>query len=366
MDLKTNKTRFILILLFPLGLALFYLSPYIPTYVERFYSRGLYKLIAQPLSLFTGLFPFSVAEVGLVLIIAGLLWQLGLLVVKLFQRSSSRGTYAVRFISGTLALVSLTYFSFVALWGLNYNRLSFAEISGLEVKPSTVDELVAVCEDIIKQANNLKASIDNDSAGVMKLSDGYRGAFKRAGKGYAVAAKTYPELGGSYGRPKPVLLSDLMSYTGIEGVFCPFTYEANIDIAIPDSSIPATTMHEMAHQRGFNREDEANYIAYLTSISHPDKDFQYSGTLLALIYSMNSLYEHDSGKFGDLRKTYSEGVVKDLNARRVYWEVHEGTVENITNSINNAYLKANRQEDGVYSYGRMVDLLIADYRNNTR
>ena len=33
----------------------------------------------------------------------------------------------------------------------------------------------------------------------------------------------------------------------------------------------------------------------------------------------------------------------------------------IHNKVNDAYLKANNQTDGVQSYGRMVDLLIAEY-----
>ncbi|HPE16562.1 MAG TPA: DUF3810 family protein, partial [Oscillospiraceae bacterium] len=31
--------------------------------------------------------------------------------------------------------------------------------------------------------------------------------------------------------------------------------------------------------------------------------------------------------------------------------------------MNDAYLKANAQRDGVKSYGRMVDLLLAEYRD---
>jgi len=36
----------------------------------------------------------------------------------------------------------------------------------------------------------------------------------------------YPVLGGRYGRPKGVLSSGLWSYTGIAGMYFPFTGEA--------------------------------------------------------------------------------------------------------------------------------------------
>jgi len=48
-----------------------------------------------------------------------------------------------------------------------------------------------------------------------------------------------------------------MSYLGIGGVYFPFTGEANVNISMPHTSIPFTACHEMAHQIGFAREDEA-------------------------------------------------------------------------------------------------------------
>lgn len=62
--------------------------------------------------------------------------------------------------------------------------------------------------------------------------------------------------------PKPVANSWLMSRAQLTGQFT-FTYEANINILAPDYTIPATICHELAHTRGFMREDEANFIAYL-------------------------------------------------------------------------------------------------------
>jgi len=64
-----------------------------------------------------------------------------------------------------------------------------------------------------------------------------------------------------------------MSYLGIGGVYFPFTGEANVNISMPHTSIPFTACHEMAHQIGFAREDEANFIAYIACKNHPSPDF---------------------------------------------------------------------------------------------
>ncbi len=122
----------------------------------------------------------------------------------------------------------------------------------------------------------------------------------------------------------------------------------------------------MAHQRGFAREDEANYIAYLTSTYHPHKDFQYSGTLLALIHSMNAMYRYDKEKHSKLKSEYGAGLTRDLINMNNYWKKFEGSIERASTKMNDMYLKSNMQQDGVHSYGRMVDLLLAEQRSKVK
>jgi hypothetical protein len=223
-----------------------------------------------------------------------------------------------------------------------------------------------MCENLIQKTNDLRAKVTEDTQGVMILPKGKSEALRRSYKGYVQASTVYSQLGGSFGNPKPVLLSELMSYTGITGVYFPFTAEANVNMKNNYSMLPSTISHEMAHQRGFAREDEANFIAYLTCKAHPDSDFQYSGYLLASIHSMNALYNYDRESFTSLSTKYSDGVRRDMNDINKFWKKYEGPVEKISNSINDAYLKANMQNDGVYSYGRMVDLLLAEYRKELK
>ena len=152
-----------------------------------------------------------------------------------------------------------------------------------------------------------------------------------------------------------------MSYTGITGIYMPYTGEANVNYNIPSFMWASTAAHEMAHQRGFAREDEANFIAYLVCISSEEEDIQYSGVFLALIYSMNALYNEDQKGYFELRDKYSQGLLRDMKYNGDFWDKYQGMAEEISSNINDGYLKGNRQEDGVKSYGRMVDLLIAEY-----
>ncbi|MFQ9846223.1 MAG: DUF3810 family protein [[Clostridium] leptum] len=126
-------------------------------------------------------------------------------------------------------------------------------------------------------------------------------------------------------------------------------------------NIPAVMCHELSHLRGFMREDEANFLAYLACKNSASLDFQYSGYMLAFIYATNALYEVD-------KEAYSRILIDWIRVSGEYilpvqlLKQFEGPVADTATSINNGYLQANQQDDGVKSYGRMVDLLLAEQR----
>lgn len=361
-----EQTKFfrksIAIILFPCAWLLSWLSSFYPSAVEKIYASGIYRVMGQALSRITGIFPFSLMEVAVILMffcVAGILLCgfVHIIRYKGIQKRMMLGVF-----TSILSFFSIAYFIFITLWGINYHRLPFASIANLNTRPASVGELRELCENLIIRANFLRTLVDENGQGVMYIAKGHKDVFFRAAKGYENASVIYPELGGKYGRPKGILFSKAMSYAGISGIYFPFTGEANVNTAIPDCILPSTTCHEMAHQRGFAREDEANYIAYLACTMHPDADFQYSGVLLALIHSMNTLSLHDPAGCKRLKAMYSPSLRQDLFHLNQFWKRYEGPIERAASKANDAYLKSNLQEDGVYSYGRMVDLLLAEYR----
>lgn len=360
---RTKKLPLLLLLL-PAGIVLSYLAQFFPFWVEKHFSQGLFVAVNQVLSSTTGLLSFSLAEVLVILLGLTMVISVSRLVIKLIKQPAQRKTLLANFLLNSLMMISILYFSFNLLWGLNYYRQPFAALAGLKIQQATVTELEGLCRSLIEQANYLREQTAEDQQGVMRLREGRTKVLQTAGEGYKHAANIYPQLGGTFGQPKRVMLSELMSYAGITGIYFPFTAEANVNFSIPDYMLPSTTCHEMAHQRGFAREDEANYLAYLTCMLHPNPDFQYSGTLLALSNAINALYRYAPEQALLLQEEYSEAVRRDLLHKKLFWQHYEGPLEEISREINDSYLKANRQEDGVHSYGRMVDLLLAEYRRH--
>lgn len=366
MDKKRFSLRFTLVLLIPLGLLLVYFSSGNPQMTEKLYSATIYPPIGRILSRLTGVIPLSVAEFTVLVVPVALIAYMAAVIKKSFSHHGFSMVPLLSFAANMLIIISVLFFSFITLWGLNYYRQPFADLAGLQIRPSSVQELESLCSSLIDRANTLRQLVNVDTEGYVDVPGSTRDILQGCSKGYTAIAEKYPQLGGSYGTPKPILLSEPMNYTGICGVYFPFTGEANVNVSIPEATLPSTTAHEMAHQRGFSREDEANYIAYLACTNHSDANYRYSGVLLAMIHSMNALHRSDDGLHSKLAEGFSPEVRKDLDQINEFWNKYEGPVEEAADRMNNTYLKANNQKDGVQSYGRMVDLLIAEHRQTNK
>ena len=330
-----------------------------PDFTETHIARGWYRGISQAVSWFFGLFPFSMAEV---LIICGILAVLVYLVVCIVRVvRQKRWLPLLPFLTMALCLASILYSSFYALWGWNFSRHSLEENLQYTVRESSEEELADLCRELVGEINRLRPLVDQTEAGVMRIADTKEDLAKRAAKGYE-KLESQELFGGTYCQPQYLMTSTAFCYMGITGIFIPYTFEANVNGRTPDSSLPHTMLHEMAHQRGFPREDEANFIAFLACRAHDDVDIQYSGYYVAYVYSINALYSHNAELAMEINATVDGGYHRDAAAASAFWKQFEGPIKEISTSVNNSYLQSNGQEDGVHSYGRMVDWLLAEKR----
>ena len=325
----------------------------------EWYAAHIYQSLVSVFGRFFGLFPFSMTEICLYLLLI-LLTVLGIhIIIKIIRRQSRKRT-VVRWLSCIFFAGSILFFLYTVNCGINYKRDSFSEKSGISADGGTVGELEAVCSWLTDEVNARSAQITRNAMGEMVLqSEEGAGAVNAMQK----LGREYPMMEGYYPQPKRLLLSEFLSYQGLTGVYSPFTLEANYNGDMPDYNKPFTTCHELSHLRGFMQEDEANFIAFLACCASGRIDFQYSGYLMGWIYSMNELSDADAGRWRRIRARLATEVEADLDANREFWDYYDGATAKISNQINDIYLKANGQGDGVQSYNRMVDLMIAYYRS---
>jgi len=345
------------LLLLPLGLLLPALAEESPWLVESIYSRGVYPHISRVMGWVSGLAGFSVAEffiIGFVLTVAGLL-------IYNTARLLMRRISPLRFLSFLLSLLILAGVMlnlFYLCWGFNYSRPTLYQLMGLEVKERADEELHALCLSLAAEANRLCAAVPRDGAGVFEAED-YRRYFELIPHAYGALAEKHGLFSGEIYPAKGVLASEAMSWAGISGIFIPYTAEANVNVHQPSLLLLSSAAHENAHALGFAKEDEANFIAYLACAASEEPAIAYSGVMLALIHCGNKLYDSDPEKYVDVYRRYDQALLKDIRDYNAYWKAYEGQVEEAFDAVNDGYLKFNHQEDGVKSYGMMVDLMLA-------
>lgn len=327
----------------------------------EFYALNVYPVFSETISFFTSKISFSLAEILIIGLIVLLLVYFTVTLVKTIIGKTFE--HVKRFLLNIVYASTVIFLMFVLFCGINYYRYEFTHYSGLEIKKSSKEELINLCELLINDANEKRAKLNSKNNTAELFDANFYGTSQRAKLSIDKISERYLVLRGNFSAPKQVYFSNIMSEMRITGMFFPFTFESNVNIHIPPYEIPSTMVHELVHLRGFMREDEANFISYLACINSNFDDFYYSGTMLALTHSMNALYYEDYDSFKKLYETYSKDVLYDLQYSTNYWKQYETKVAEISNKVNDAYLKANNQKDGVKSYGRMVDLLLAYYRD---
>lgn len=332
-----------------------------PQWTENIYSRKIYPLLTKVFSFFTAHFSVSLSELLLYGILIGLIISIVCLIRACFRRG--RLYHIISSIISLVTAACIAYGIFVFAWGFNYARQPLATSMGLDARPSEVQELVSLCETLSARANALRDTVQEDENGVFCLSKEKEYYLTHVQELYDAYADDVMNLGGET-RVKIVFTPDALSHTQTMGIFSPFTYECHLNGQMPDLYVPSTIAHEYAHFKGFAREDEANFTAWYVTYRSPDADDAYSGTVLALLYAMNSLYSTDRDAHAALYQNLHPGILRDWQDDSAYWQPFQTDFAEQSNKVYNNYLKSNGVSDGSRSYGRMVDLLLAMQREN--
>lgn len=322
---------------------------YLPGFFDVYtpFSRNVLTFLAG----ITGPFPFAVWEILLVL--------LGLWFVWSFVRSLIKKRKLVYWLAGVLEVACILVFLFVGLWGLNHWGPDLSQRLGLQMQPSSVEQLEATTRYMAEQASQWAGRVERDEAGDLAIQ--WDAMAETAGKSFAAMGETDPFFSGSEARVKYLLVPEAFSYMGITGISVPFTGEACVNPNTYAASIPFTMCHEAAHRMTVSAENDANFAAFLACQASEDPAFQYSGWYSAFVYCYNSLYKADKETARAIRAALPDAVRQDLNRAYEHYAQYDGEVKKVTEKVNDAYLKTFNEESGVQSYGEVTDLLIAWY-----
>lgn len=349
---------FWLLMLTPLAFILRALSGNVSGFAD-FYNRHIYRYISIFWTNISGIVPFSIGEIILVMLPAALIAYFIVVIVLVVRSKGKRLKKLFLGIVRPAAVASLVFFLFMTNCGINYFCQDVSTQSGLQSREPSAEDLYEVCIYLADKATECRERLSEDENSVAQID--LSPAQTKAKNAMNNLHSFYDFVPDGYSIPKSVMLSRGMSYLQITGVYFPFTFEANVNTDVPSFCVPFTMCHELAHVRGFMHEQDANFLAYLACIYSGEDDFMYSGYSEALRYVSRHLHSADKKLYADFQKHLSDGVYRDYAYDSKYWKQFETPVAQTAAAVNDGYLKQNAQPQGIKSYDMITDLIVAHY-----
>ena len=373
MKLKEKLTRrrvcYLSLISIPLLILLNLFLKLFPNFTEQVYSRNIYKFIATIIAWFTSIISFSLIEILIVLIPFVVAFLAGFLIKSLIQSIINKNKpkkkkpdvkrYSLNILALLCVLLSFNFALYTLGLSFNYNRMPISTSLNINAAPPSKEELVTAYEYIIKKANEACVELDWNSFNEPYYNGDFTMETIRA---FKVLENRNSVFKGAKIKPKPLLASNIMHYSSIVAFFSPYTYETNYVTGYPAFSIPQTLCHEAAHLRGFAKEDEAEYIGFLACISSTDSFYRLSGYMYAYNLFGSAVRAVDRKLYDDLVNTADRRIRSEWNRYFEFTEEHKGKAKEVTNSLNDAYIKSQGVAGGVQSYDQSLLLIIGQLR----
>lgn len=340
-----------------------------------FYTDHIFIPLSMPFGFITSLLPVSAGELliilGITVIIIGIPADI-IFLVKLRKNKPKQkklAAFSLYFLGYVLLYIMLTE---TLNCFIQYRCTDFSDKYWPDTQSSGYDlaQLEELCESLTDRAVTLSGEVPRDSEGNVYLPDDVS---EKAGLYMRMLGEDYSRLSGWYTDPKEIMCSRFMSKSNLQGIYFPFTMEANINKDMCPARKPDTMCHELAHTKGFIHEDEAGFIAYLACENSGDPLFEYSGVLSAMTYSLNQYYkyaDHESGvrmysKLTDRVRTDNRFLTDEYRQSLEKEKLLKAeTVAAVSDKALNANLKVNGISDGTLSYSRIVNLLLEEQERN--
>lgn len=316
----------------------------------------------QSLGKISYLVDFSVMEVICAALVIAVpvyvIWQIAAVIrAKGKRKNRAYGAVLLTVCLAMTAWVGLCFFL-----GIDSYADGFQEKSGIYAEPVAPEELLTVTlyftENLAEAAD--KVARDEDGAFAVPRTEILAGSTQA----YSWVDEEFPFLAFDDPGVKPIRFSRVMSALDFTGMYCPFTGESNVNMDSPACLLASTVSHELAHQRGITSEQEANFLAILAATTCGDDTYAYAGWLSGFINLSNAVYRINPDLYDLLWDILPETVQEDLRRQSDYWDqFRDKTPQKVSNQVYDSFLKGYNQELGIQSYGTVVDLLVAYYKD---
>ncbi len=320
------------------------------------YVSSFFRLVVSKI---TGILPFSLGEALFLCLPLFVFVALFVYFKVYFDDEVKSG----RFIVTLLSCVSVMFTSFVLMFGVAYNGTDLAVKLDLEKRDVSYEDLEYTADMLLAEIESVIDEIDYIYEGSSRIPYSFNDLNSKLNDVYMSFCDSHDFLPRLRSNVKIISVSPLMTYTHISGVFTYYTGEANVNVNYPDYSLPYTMAHEMAHQRGVAPEDEANFIAFLVCLESDDPYIRYSGCMSVLEYVLGAMHSASAEKYSEYTSRLDLRIKGEMMAFSAFFEPYRNSAASeVSDAVNDTYLKASGEKAGSASYGMVVDLTCAYYR----
>lgn len=347
----------------------------------NWYKVHIFPLWVETYGRLTGLAPFSVGEI---LIVIGIVWILAVLAAGIMAVVSAAGRlrnssgsgqkrllpervqkFLRRFRKATVWMLSVVFLLMTLNCYVIWHADGLAEDASAGREAWSADQMAELRDYIVDRANTMAGQVRRDESGSV--------VFEGDIKEEAIAcmhqlSSENRQLRGYYPKPKGLLFSGLMSQAHMAGYYFPFSMEANYNTKMCTLNDPYTFCHELSHLKEYMKEDDCNMLAFLACIASADPAVQYSGWLGVMDYADNDFYE----SVGENKAVYrqhtaiSDQVLEDdqFLTEDTWKEVEQHSVVStktateVTQNATDATIRANGISEGFSSYRLVVKQLL--------
>lgn len=331
-----------------------------------FYRNNIFPYISNCLSHITNLYKYSLGEILICLGIVALLIGIVILILSAIRVKSVKNIRKYYFIFVIYCLsyiyVTETFNCFIMYRADTIEESMFNDNQIQTSEEKDIEKLLEVYNDVVDNINKLYENVKRDENNEL-IEDFTIEECKEAMRNVSV---DFPLLEGYYPNPKKIYYSNIMTQQYLQGIYFPFSMEANYNKLMYPSNLPSTICHEFSHLKGYIREDEANFISYVACTKSDNNFIKYSGYLSVYYYLLNDIMDYGNEDIWQrMNPIYSEAIDDNIFVKsEIFDEIEDDsiisteTMSNATDKFLDTNLKMNGIKSGMNNYNEVVKLLI--------
>lgn len=281
---------------------------WIPGFFPKFcdwYADNIYPKLCDGITFLTAWIPVAIGELIMFLGGAGVFDAIiiGILLIFLRKKSGFRSFAAAYFKTCLIALLVIVLI-YMPTWYIPFNGTVLG-MGNPELRTEySFEEIEELLQDIVEKGNEAAQEIavtDDGSVAFNSPED----IHEKVVQDMAGLGGEYSRLSGTYPKVKIAICSDILDRMNIGGYNYPFTMEPTRNKYINPLYLAILEAHELAHHKGYYKENEANFLSQLALSRSTDPYLRLAAymNMYSYVYAdYAKAYEKEYGRPLDIDK----------------------------------------------------------------